>query len=252
MQSSSPPWRAFDAPPASVSDPGTGTGPASASGQAAGGTSQLNGPSVFRRLGATPGIAVAAVFLAIIVGGLAVLMAMSGMSDVAVAGPEDGFGAFATVAPGADLVVDVAGAVVTPGVYRLPPGSRVRDAVNAAGGFSPRVDAERVGTELNLAAAVADGAEIRVPSRDDPAPADPGGGGAGGPGTGGGAGSALINLNSATQAELESLPGIGPVGAGKILESRASAPFANVDELRDRGLVGEKTFEKIKPLVTVG
>jgi competence protein ComEA len=61
-----------------------------------------------------------------------------------------------------------------------------------------------------------------------------------------------VNLNSASQSELESLPGIGPVTAGKIIESRAGSPFRNVGELRERGLVGEKTFESIKALITVG
>jgi len=214
----------------------------------------MRGAAVPGRLASPSSVAVAAVLGAIVVAGVAVLIAMSGMSGVAVAGPEDGFGAFATEASGNAVVVDVAGAVVTPGVYRLPAGSRVRDAISAAGGFSPRVDAGRVGTEVNLAAAVTDGAQIRVPSRDDPTAPGPGGAGSGSqqPGSGGAASSALINLNTATQAELESLPGIGPVGAGKIVESRAGAPFTSVDELRDRGLVGEKTFEKIKPLVTAG
>ena len=62
----------------------------------------------------------------------------------------------------------------------------------------------------------------------------------------------LVNLNTASESELDALPGIGPVTAGKIIESRSGAPFRNVDELRERGLVGEKTFEKLKPLVSVG
>ena len=61
-----------------------------------------------------------------------------------------------------------------------------------------------------------------------------------------------MNLNTATEAELDALSGIGPVTAGKIIESRATAPFTTVDELRERGLVGEKTFEKIRAHLTVG
>jgi competence protein ComEA len=153
------------------------------------------------------------------------------------------------------LVVDVAGAVAQPGIYHLPVGARIGDAVDAAGGFSPRVDAERVGRELNLAASLTDGQQVHVPSRDDPAA----GGGGDGPATGGGAGGGgsggsgdLVNLNTATQAELEALPGIGPVTASKIIAAREEAPFRSVDDLRGRGLVGEKTFGELKALVTVG
>jgi competence protein ComEA len=141
------------------------------------------------------------------------------------------------------------GAVVTPGVFRLPSASRVGDAIQAAGGFSPRVDADRVAAELNLAATLQDGAQIRVPSRDETPPP---GGGAGGSGAGLGSGGGLINVNTASQSQLEELPGIGPVTAQKILASRATAPFATIDELRERGLVGEATFEDIRALVTIG
>jgi competence protein ComEA len=194
---------------------------------------------------------------AAIIGVLAVLIALGGNGGETVAGPEAGFGALATDgvgAAGAEIVVDVTGAVVAPGVYRLAPGSRIGDAVDAAGGFSPRVDADRVGVELNLAAALTDGEQVRVPSRDDAEPT-PGGVGNvdGGEGTaGGGAVGGAINVNTASQTELESLPGIGPVTAGKIIEARSEAPFRSVDELRERGLVGEKTFEAIRALVTVG
>ena len=198
-----------------------------------------------------PPLALLAAGAAAVMGAIAVAVAMSGVGAVAV-GPASTEGLFESAAPIHDtgeVVIDVAGAVVTPGVYRLRPGARIGDAIDAAGGFSPRVDADRVAAELNLAATLSDGQQVRVPSRDDPAS------GAAGPVAGGGAGdspSGLIDLNSATQAELESLPGIGPVTAGKIIEARSKAPFATVDELRERGLVGEKTFDSIKALVTVG
>jgi competence protein ComEA len=201
---------------------------------------------------------IAAIGAAVLVGGLAVVVAMGGTGAVA-AGPERTDAAPSSSAsaladgPGR-IVVDVAGAVVAPGLYRLGTGARVGDAVDAAGGFSARVDAGRVAAELNLAAPLADGQQVRVPSRDDPAPGS-GGSGAGGSGAAGGAGgsgSGLIDLNAATQAELESLPGIGPVTAAKIIEARTQARFRTIDELRERGLVGEKTFDSLKALITVG
>src|SRR5207302_1726545 len=127
---------------------------------------------------------------------------------------------------------------------------RVGDAVAAAGGFGPRVNAGRVASELNLAALVRDGDRVLVPSRDDAAPTSGGSGGSGG--SGAKASPGLVDINTATVAELDALPGIGPVTADKIVASRADAPFKAVDELRTRGLLGQKTFDKLKSLVTVG
>jgi competence protein ComEA len=148
------------------------------------------------------------------------------------------------------LVVDVQGAVLRPGVLQLAPGSRVADAIAAAGGYGPRVDAERAGRELNLATELHDGDRIVVPSRDDPAPAA-GGPASGAAGTPGGTSGGLVDLNSATAAELDELPGVGPVTAQKIIDARTEKPFATVDELRERKIVGPSTFEKLRDLVTV-
>ncbi len=149
---------------------------------------------------------------------------------------------------GGELVVEIVGAVPKPGVYRLPSGSRVVDLVERAGGYGPRVDTAAAETRLNLAAPLRDGDQIRVPSRDDVAT----GGASPGAGSAGGSGAALIDLNRASQTELESLPGVGPATAEKIIAARDEAPFATVDELRSRGILGEKTFEKLRDLVTVG
>lgn len=239
--SSPPPWRVFDSP-------------GSAAGVASGVPQAADAP---RLVGTNPVVAIAGVAGALVVGALAVVIAVTGAGAGTVAGPQTGLDAVGSDRPtgmATAIVIDVVGAVVEPGVYRLSPGARVGDAIEAAGGFSPRVDAARVATELNLAATLQDSAQVRVPSRDETPP--PGGGdgtgGSGGTAGGSGAGAGLINLNTASQTELETLPGIGPVTAGKILASRATAAFESIDELRERGLVGEAVFEDIQALVTVG
>jgi competence protein ComEA len=148
-----------------------------------------------------------------------------------------------------DLVVAVAGAVVRPGVYHLPAGTRVGDAIEAAGGFGVSVDAAAVDRGLNLAAVVRDGDKIRVPARGEAAAgvATPGGDGAGASQTGGG----LVDLNTADAAALDALPGVGPATAAKIIAAREERPFATVDDLLARKVVGAATLEKLRALVAV-
>jgi competence protein ComEA len=144
------------------------------------------------------------------------------------------------------IVVDVEGAVLRPGLVTLPPGSRVGDAIVAAGGFGALVDA-RAASALNLAALATDGMQVLVPARGaSGALATPGSP----PGSTGGTGH--LDLNRATEAELEALPGIGPATAAKILAARSEARFTSVDELQSRKLVGPATFQKIRDLVSVG
>jgi competence protein ComEA len=144
------------------------------------------------------------------------------------------------------LVVEIVGAVERPGVFRLPDGARIGDLVAAAGGYGARVDAERAGRELNLAALLHDGDQVRVPSRDDATASTTraGGGASAAP-------NAPLDLNTATADQLDTLPGIGPVTAAKIIASRDEQRFAAVADLRTRKLVGEKTFAQLKDLVTV-
>jgi competence protein ComEA len=157
-------------------------------------------------------------------------------------------------APPTDLVVEVAGAVARPGLYHLAAGARVADAIAAAGGYGPRIDVARATAELNLAARLNDGDRVVVPTRGDPL-AQTGSSPAPGAGVGGAsppaARSGPLNLNTATAAELDALPGIGPVTLAKIIASRTQQPFRSVADLRMRKLVGAAEYAQIQKLVTV-
>jgi competence protein ComEA len=146
------------------------------------------------------------------------------------------------------VMVDINGAVEAPGLYSLPAGSRVGDAIEAAGGYSPAVDLEAAAARLNLAARLADGDKVHVPRRGEP-PAPTASLTDGAPGSG--SAGALIDVNNADQRLLETLPGIGPVTAGKIIAARSETPFSTVDDLLARKVVGPATFEKIRALVIV-
>lgn len=142
------------------------------------------------------------------------------------------------------VVVDVAGKVRRPGIATLPLGSRVVDALEAAGGARRGVDL----TGLNLARVLVDGEQIVVgipPAGGVAAPA------ASAPGAAAGAG-LLVNVNTASQGELEELPGVGPVTATAILQWRAdNGPFTAVDELMEVSGIGEATLAEIAPFVTL-
>ncbi|GAA2088893.1 ComEA family DNA-binding protein [Streptomyces albiaxialis] len=169
-----------------------------------------------------------------------------------------GVGAAGGAAPGRRLVIDVAGKVREPGVHRLPSGSRVADALRAAGGLRKGAD---TGT-LNRARLLVDGEQIVVagrgkggaaamPAPSPGAPAAPGGT-AGPDGSGAGAASGgPVSLNSATPEQLETLPGVGPVLAQHIIEFRTEhGGFTSIDQLREVNGIGEKRFADMKPRVT--
>jgi competence protein ComEA len=144
-------------------------------------------------------------------------------------------------------VVDVEGAVARPGLVHVPPGGRVGDAIDLAGGFAADADLAGAAAALNLAQEVSDGLKVVVPAVGD-VPAAPGA--VTGAAIDGSAGP--IDLNRATEAELDTLPGVGPATIAKIVAARDEAPFATVDELRSRGIIGDATFGKLRELVAVG
>ncbi|PJM85070.1 DNA-binding protein [Streptomyces sp. TSRI0384-2] len=137
------------------------------------------------------------------------------------------------------LVVDVSGKVARPGVHRLPAGSRVEDALEAAGGVRPGTDT----SGLNRARLLTDGEQVAVGV--DPAP---GAGPVAGPGAAGVAGP--VSLGTATAEQLETLPGVGPVLAAAIIAHRTeSGGFQSVDQLRDVRGIGDRRFEDLRELV---
>lgn len=161
-----------------------------------------------------------------------------------VADPPQAAPAGTTTAGTAEVVVAVAGKVRRPGLVRLPAGARVADAIEAAGGPLPGTDI----TLLNLARKVSDGELIVVGVTPPP-------GTGGQPGASGGTGDATggkVNLNTATQAQLETLPGVGPVLAQRILAYREQhGGFRSVGDLRRVDGIGDSRYEQLKDLVTV-
>lgn len=141
------------------------------------------------------------------------------------------------------VVVDVVGQVGRPGLVSLPAGSRVADAITAAGGATPEADVSL----LNQARLVIDGEQIRVPRPGEVIAAAPGAAG----GAGGGVG-ALVSLNSADLATLDGLPGVGPVLAQRILDWRSEhGRFTSVDELGEVSGIGDKLMSQLRPRVTL-
>jgi competence protein ComEA len=243
MDPSPTPWRVLEDPPTSVptgrvADPDGAGEPKSALPQA---TLMVGGLAAILALGAV---------VMAFGSGSAGVVAVDGGAPLA-SGLVDARAAAETssVGPTDVIVVEVVGAISHPGVYRLEPDARIGDLIQAAGGYGPRVDADRAGRELNLAAPLHDGVQVRVPSRDDPP-------GSAAVATGSGSNDTtpaggLIDINLASDSELDTLPGVGPVTVTKLLTSREEQPFVTVDDLLARKLVGQKTFDGLKDLVTV-
>lgn len=149
------------------------------------------------------------------------------------------------------VVVHVSGAVVSEGVHELAAGSRVVDAIDAAGGVRRRAQTH----QLNLARPLHDGEQVHVPTAATAAARDASGpdgtaGGAAAPADAGRAGT--VSLNTADVAQLETLPGVGPVLAARIVQHRASSGgFAAVEDLLLVEGIGEKTFAQLRDLVTL-
>ncbi|ROQ69000.1 competence protein ComEA [Streptomyces sp. 840.1] len=159
--------------------------------------------------------------------------------------PEPSPGSPAVAGAGGRIVVDVSGKVRRPGIHRLPSGSRVTDALEAAGGVRPGVDLDG----LNRARVLVDGEQILVGV--PPGTVAAGGTGGAGPGpTATGATTGPVSLNSATADQLETLPGVGPVLAQHIVDYRAQhGGFRSVDELREVTGIGDRRFADLQPLV---
>lgn len=131
----------------------------------------------------------------------------------------------------------VVGAVASPGVYQLPLGARVEDAIGLAGGLTDSADP----SSLNLASRLVDGQQVAVKPKasDAAAAADPRVGG-------------RLNLNAASAADLDGLPGIGPVLAQRIVDRRQRlGPFESIEQLRDEKILTNAVYERIKDLVAV-
>jgi competence protein ComEA len=182
------------------------------------------------------------VVLVAVLGGAGLWYARSLPKPVTIAaeGPGVGRASSASPTPVPALIVDVAGAIHRPGVYEFSEGERVIDAIERAGGPLAKADLSL----LNLAAPLTDGTQILVPKAGPPGSAPV----PGDPGSAGG----LLNINSASATELETLSGIGEVLAATIVEYREqNGPFTSVDDLEDVSGIGPATLEEIRDQVTV-
>lgn len=186
-------------------------------------TSSFNLPRILERHKVSLGL----LFLSLLVFGGGVLFSLSKPpnSSVKIIAPSP------SVTP-SKVLVDVSGAVVVPGVYQLPSGARLELAIKAAGGLTNEADREYIAENLNLASKLPDGAKVYIPKKGEE-----------GFQQGSASSANKININSALSSELETLSGIGPKTAEKIINGR---PYQSIDDLLLRKIVGQSVFEKIK------
>jgi competence protein ComEA len=175
--------------------------------------------------------------------------APAGASDGSTGSAADGGGTEGAANAQPEVVVHVVGQVVAPGVVTLPAGSRVTDALDAAGGALPEADL----SGLNLAAVLTDGVQVRVPLPGEPVEAVPAVDAGGGTAVeGAGTGDGLLDVNAATVMQLDALPGIGPVLAERIVQWRTEhGRFGSVDDLEQVSGIGPAVLEKLRDRVRV-
>jgi competence protein ComEA len=141
------------------------------------------------------------------------------------------------------ILVDVEGAVVKPGVYKLPQESRIQDGLVAASGLSAKADRSYLAKNMNLAMKLTDGSKIYIPIVGEVV------GGISAPSASSGvAVDALVNINTSSESQLDALPGVGPVTAQKIIAGR---PYNSVNDLLSKKVVGTKVFDQIKDKITL-
>jgi competence protein ComEA len=147
-----------------------------------------------------------------------------------------------------EVLVDVAGAVASPGIKRLPEGALVEDAIAAAGGVTAQADVARIAKELNRADKLKPNQKVYIPPVGAPAA----GGADGGDPASTAEPNAKVNLNTAGLAELDSLPGVGPAIAQRIIDYReANGAFESPEELKEVPGIGDATYEKLASRISI-
>lgn len=188
-------------------------------------------------------------FLILVVAGAGVILLIFGALQISSSSKPSADVTFVSASPApkvqaAKITVDVEGAVIKPGVYKLDSSARIVDSLAAAGGMSEEADRDYVQKNINLAKKVADGDKIYIPRVGEDILSSDSGVSSSGNSVGE---SSTININTATETDLDSLPGVGPVTAGKIISGR---PYSSIQDLLNKKVVGQAEFDKIKDQIS--